>query len=152
MLYIFSKALSFHDITTQILAQNISIFVTLFLARERVTKESEKLEFIILHRFSNYPFLSSKKDPSLPSPCTDNSRDSTATNNTCSPQALGSPIQFLNRAFVFLVYQRQHVHCYMNGVHYSNCAITQRVQLHSLISLRSCKNKTYSDVVLSHCF
>jgi len=38
MLYIFSKALSFHDITTQILAQNISIFVTLFLARERVRK------------------------------------------------------------------------------------------------------------------
>jgi len=41
------------------------IFVTRFLARERVTKESEKFKFIILHRFSNYQFLSSKKDPTL---------------------------------------------------------------------------------------
>jgi len=69
------------------------IFVTRFLARERVTKESEKFKFIILHRFSNYQFLSSKKDPTLPSPCTDNSRGSAATNNTCNLQALGSLVQ-----------------------------------------------------------
>jgi len=37
--------------------------------------------------------LSSEKDPSLPSPRTDNSRDSTAINNTCNVQALGSLVQ-----------------------------------------------------------
>jgi len=52
--------------------------------RRSTGSELEKLWFIILHRFSNYPFLSSKEDLSLPSPRTDNSRDSTATNNTCS--------------------------------------------------------------------
>jgi len=86
-------------------------FVVRFLARERVTKESEKLQFIILHRFSNYPFLSSKKDPSLPSPHTDNSRGSTAASNTCGySTSIGITDTDLNRAFVFLFYQRQYTY------------------------------------------
>jgi len=53
--------------------------------------------------------LSSKKDPSLPSPRTDNSRGSTATNNTCSySTSIGITDTDLNRAFVLLFYQRQY--------------------------------------------
>jgi len=57
--------------------------------------------------------LSSKKDPFLPSPRTDSSRDSTVTNNTCSYSAsIGITDIILNRAFVFLVYQRQYALLY----------------------------------------
>jgi len=118
----------------------VDAYVARFLARERVTKESERLLFIILHRFSNYPVLSSKKTPL----CLHHAQTASETVQQSTIPAIHKHrdpwYDFKQSCCILILPTAIYIVTYM-AFTYSNCAITQYTQLHSLISLCSCKNK-----------